>query len=192
MKLVSGNGNIKIACKALECLCELTAGLQCRLAMLHDPSMAHTDPVTSFVTYLAASSAQQHPNPSNEELTSLLSDLEDINNDKMEQLKTNQLRIDQYCHLIVDHCITALLDLLNKEELTDNRGDGDVTGLLCGVLRLLHNTVQLLGKVFLYQKMDDTSELRDSVQVLLHFIPSQNLVLFFLLGNPQAIPGWNC
>jgi len=134
--------------------------------MLHDPSMAHTDPVTTFVAYLAATSAQQHPNSSNEELTTLLSDLEDTNTDKMEQLKTSQLRIDQYCHLVVDHCITVLLDLLNKEELANNDGDRG-TGLQCGILRLLHNTVRLLGKAFLYQKMDDTSELLDSVQVLL-------------------------
>ena len=159
--MVSLNGSVTIASKALECLCELTAGLQCRLAILHDPSMAHTDPVTSFVAYLAATTAQQHPNPSSEELSTLLSDLEDINDDKMKQLQADQLRLDQYCHLIVNHCVTVLFELLNKEELADSRSSS-VAGLLCGLLRLLHITIELF---FYQQKLDNASELLNSVQV---------------------------
>ena len=163
---MSLNGSVTIASKALECLYELTAGLQYRLAILHDPSMTHTDPVTSFVAYLAAITAQQPPNHSGEELTALLSDLEDTNDDKMKQLRADQLRLDQYCHLIVNHCVTVLFDLLNKEEVADNHSSNDVAGLLCGLLRLLHTTIELLGKVFFYQqKLDNTSELLNSVQV---------------------------
>ena len=162
---MSLNGSVTIASKALECLCELTAGLQCRLAILHDPSMTHTDSVTSFVAYLAATTSQQHPNPSGEELVALLGDLEDTDDDKMKQLQADQLRLDQYCHLIVNHCVSVLFDLLNKEELADSRGSCDVTDLLCGLLRLLHTTTELLGKVFFYQKLDNTSELLNPVQV---------------------------
>jgi len=148
----------------MECLCELTTGLQYRLAMLHDPSMIHTDPVMSYITYLAAT--QQQPNTSGEELVVLLSDLEDTNGDKMKLLQADQLRVDQYCHLIVGHCVTILLDLLNKE-LVDDHDSSDAAGLLCGILRLLHNSVELLRKVFFYyQKSDDTNELQSSVQVL--------------------------
>ena len=158
-----------IVCKALECLCELTAGLKCRLAMLHDPSMSHTDPVTSFVAYLAATSTQQQPNTSGEELAALLSDLEDTNDDKMKQLQGDQLRVDQYCHLIVNHCVTVLLDILNKEELVNSHGSSDIAGLLSGILRLLHNTIELLGKAFLYQqKSNVTGELQDPVQVCIY------------------------
>lgn len=163
--MVSVNGSVTTVCKAMECLCELTAGLQYRLAMLHDPSMAHTDSVTSYVAYLAAT--QQQPNTSSEELAALLSDLEDTNGNKMKKLQADQLRVDQYCHLIVNHCVTVLLDLLNKE-LVDNHGSSDVAGLLCGILRLLHNTIGLLRKVFFYyQKSDDANELQNSVQVFM-------------------------
>lgn len=166
MKLVSINGSVTIVLKALECLCELTAGLQHRLAILHDPSVAHTDAVTSFVAYLAATTTQQHPNISGEELAVLLSDLEDTNDDKMKQLQADQLRVDQYCHQVVGHCVTLLLDLLNKEEVAGSYIISDITGLLCATLRLLHNAIELLSKVFFYpQKLDDTSELENSVQV---------------------------
>ena len=164
--MVSLNGSVTVTSKALECLCELTAGLQCRLAILHDPSMSHTDSVTSFVAYLTATTDQHHHNQSGEELAALLSDLEDTNDDKMKQLQADQLRLDQYCHLIVNHCVSVLFDLLNKEELADSRGSSDVAGLLCGLLRLLHTTTELLGKAFFYQqKLDNTSELLNSVQV---------------------------
>lgn len=162
---MSLDGSITIASKALECLCELTAGLQCRLTILHDPSMAHTDSVTSFVAYLVATTAQQHLNPSGEELAALLSDLEDTNDDKMKQLQADQLRVDQYCHLVVNRCVSVLFDLLNKEELADSHGSSDVAGLLCGLLRLLHTTIELLEKAFFYQQKLDTSELLNSVQV---------------------------
>lgn len=171
MKLVSVNGSVTTVRKALECLCELTTGLQYRLAMSHDPSMAHTDAVTSFVAYLAATSTQQHPNISCEELAPLLSDLEDTNSDKMKQLQTEQLRVDQYCHQIVGHCVTMLLDLLNKEEVAGNHSSGDTPGLLCDLLRLLHNAIELLRKVFFYQqKLDDGSELQNLVQVYLNAV----------------------
>ena len=160
---MSVNGSVAMVCKALDCLYELTAGLQYRLAMLHDPSMADTDPVTSVVTYLAAT--QQQPNSSSEELTTLLSDLEDMNSEKMKHLQVDQLRVDQHCHLIIGHCVTMLVDLLNKE-LVDDHSSHNLTGLLCGVLRLLHGTTELLRKVYFYhQKLDDNSELWSSVQV---------------------------
>lgn len=167
MKLVSVNGSVTIVFKAVECLCELTTGLQYRLAMLHDPSMTHTDAVTSFVTYLAATSTQQHPNISDEELAAMLRDLEDTSGDKMKLIQADQLRVDQYCHQIVGHCVTMMLELLNKEELAADHASGDTTSLLCGILQLLHNAVELLSKAFFYQqKLDDTGELQSSVQVL--------------------------
>lgn len=158
------NGHIAVVCKALECLCELTAGLQYRLAMLHDPSMAHTDPVTNIVAYLAAT--QQQPGSSSEELATLLSDLEDTNSEKMKQLQADQLRVDQYCHLMIKHCITILVDLLNKE-LVGDHSTCNVTALLCCILRLLRSTVELLRKAFFYHQKsdDDANELQNSVQV---------------------------
>lgn len=164
MKLVTVSSSPTLARKALECLCELTAGLQYRLAMLHDPSLTHTDPVTSYVTYLTTT--RQHPNTSGEELAALLSNLEDTDGDKMRLLQAEQLRVDQYCHLIIGHCVAMLLDVLNKELVNDKSGS-DSGSLLCGTLRLLHSSIELLRKLFCYhEKLDDANELQSSMQVL--------------------------
>jgi len=155
--------------KALECLYELTSGLQYRLSLLHDPSLAHTDTVSSYVTYISAAMQQQDCdlNEDSGEAVALLNELEDVNSDKMKLLQAGQLRIDQYCHIIIGHCTTVLLNLLNKEQLDAHNTSSSYSSLLCGVLRLLHCSVELLRKSTSYDHHhQDDNEPQLFVQVL--------------------------
>ena len=168
LKLVSLTGSGATVSKALECLYELTSGLQYRLSLLHDPSLAHTDTVSSYVNYISAAIQQQGCGASEDsgEAVALLNELEDVNGDKMKLLQAGQLRIDQYCHMIVGHCMTVLLDLLNKEQLDTHNTSSSNSSFLCGVLRLLRCSVELLRKSTKYNHHQDDDEPQEFVQVL--------------------------
>ena len=83
----------------------------------------------------------------------------------MKLLQAGQLRIDQYFHMIVGHCITLLLDLLNKEQL-DKLNTTSNSSLLCGLLRLLQCNIELLRKSISYHHHhDQDDEQQEFVQV---------------------------